>query len=186
MKPLNGTISSKAIIFTFILILAAAILLAAAFMEPKQPETGDWVPLNDAVKSAVAAIEAADTGEEDVKNKKDTEMIPEKEQEASAAGVDHRNEQDGKAALKEDTIVSTAPAAPIADAGMDDAAKLDINRATEAELDDLKGIGPSKAKAIIEDRERNGKFATVNDLLRVKGIGEKLLKGLEDSIVARP
>lgn len=186
MKPLTGTISSKAIIFASILILAAAILLAAAFMEPKQKETGDWVPLNDAVKSAFAAIDAADAGEEDVKNKKDTEMIPEKEQEASAAGVDHRNEPDGRAALKEDTIVSTAPAAPIADADMDDAAKLDINRATEAELDDLKGIGPSKAKAIIEDRERNGKFATVNDLLRVKGIGEKLLKGLEDSIVARP
>lgn len=186
MKPLTGTISSKAIIFASILILAAAILLAAAFMEPKQKETGDWVPLNDAVKSAVAAIDAADASEVDVKNKKDTEMIPDKEQEASAAVVDHRNEPDGKAALKEDTIVSTAPAAPIVDADMDDAAKLDINRATEAELDDLKGIGPSKAKAIIEDRERNGKFATVNDLLRVKGIGEKLLKGLEDSIVARP
>jgi len=186
VKPLTGTISSKAILFASILILAAVILLAAAFMEPKQTETGEWVPINEAVKSAVAAIDAADTGEEDVQNYSDTELIPEKQREASASSVDNQKVPNEEAALKDETIVSTAPITPITDAAMDDAAKLDINRATEAELDDLKGIGPSKAKAIIEDRERNGKFETVNDLLRVKGIGEKLLQGMEDSIVARP
>nr|WP_223285103.1 helix-hairpin-helix domain-containing protein [Paenibacillus sp. PL91] len=64
--------------------------------------------------------------------------------------------------------------------------KLDINRATAEELDALKGIGPAKAKAIVQDRDQNGKFNSVDDLLRVKGIGEKLLQGIEESIVARP
>jgi len=68
----------------------------------------------------------------------------------------------------------------------DEAGRLDLNRATAAELDELKGIGPSKAQAIIEDRERNGFFASVEDLLRVKGIGEKLLAGIKESVVTRP
>ncbi|MHA7962681.1 ComEA family DNA-binding protein [Paenibacillus sp. CAU 1782] len=62
--------------------------------------------------------------------------------------------------------------------------KLDINRATAAQLETLKGIGPSKAAAIVRDRELNGFFLSVDDLLRVKGIGEKLLSGLKESVVA--
>ncbi|MGO4372693.1 ComEA family DNA-binding protein [Paenibacillus sp. MCAF20] len=68
----------------------------------------------------------------------------------------------------------------------DQTGKLDINRATAEELDALKGIGPAKAQAIVDDREKNGPFATVNDLLRVRGIGEKLLAGMKEGIVARP
>lgn len=67
-----------------------------------------------------------------------------------------------------------------------DSGKLDINRATAEELDDLKGIGPAKAKAIVEDRDKNGRFTSVDDLRRVKGIGPKLLQGMKDSIVANP
>lgn len=70
------------------------------------------------------------------------------------------------------------------DAGAD--GRIDINRASAAELDALKGIGPAKAQAIVDDRERNGYFARVEDLLRVKGIGEKLLEGIKESVVARP
>ena len=61
----------------------------------------------------------------------------------------------------------------------------DINRATEAEWDELPGIGPAKARAIVEDRERNGPFRSVDDLLRVKGIGPKLLERIKDAIAAR-
>ncbi len=52
---------------------------------------------------------------------------------------------------------------------------IDINRASIEELSDLKGIGSKKAQAIIEYREIYGKFTSVNDLLNVKGIGEKVL-----------
>jgi competence protein ComEA len=61
----------------------------------------------------------------------------------------------------------------------------DINRATEAEWDELPGIGPSKARAIVEDRERNGPFRSIDDLARVKGIGPKLLERLREAIEAR-
>ena len=48
---------------------------------------------------------------------------------------------------------------------------VNINRASVAELDQLPGVGPSTARAIVEHRERHGPYATVDDLLAVRGIG---------------
>jgi competence protein ComEA len=48
---------------------------------------------------------------------------------------------------------------------------VDLNRATATDLDRLPGVGPATAKAIIDHRTRNGPFASVDDLLKVKGIG---------------
>lgn len=62
--------------------------------------------------------------------------------------------------------------------------KIDINTASVEQLQQLKGIGPSKAQAIVEDRERKGKFKRIEDIKRVKGIGEKLFAGIQESIVA--
>lgn len=59
---------------------------------------------------------------------------------------------------------------------------VNINTAGADELDALPGIGPATAQAIIEDREANGPFATVEDLMRVSGIGEKKFAKLEGSI----
>ena len=55
---------------------------------------------------------------------------------------------------------------------------LDLNRATEADLDALPGIGPSKAKAIIAHRDKIGGFRRVEQLLDVKGIGPKVFERL--------
>jgi competence protein ComEA len=51
-----------------------------------------------------------------------------------------------------------------------------INQAGVAELSTLKGIGLKKAQAIVEFRQQNGKFQLVEDLLKVKGIGENIIK----------
>jgi competence protein ComEA len=48
---------------------------------------------------------------------------------------------------------------------------LDLNTATAAQFDALPGVGPATAQAIVADRERNGPFRSVDDLLRVRGIG---------------
>ena len=51
--------------------------------------------------------------------------------------------------------------------------KVDINTADAATLESLSGIGEAKAKAIIEYREKNGKFKNLDDLSNVPGIGDK-------------
>ena len=60
---------------------------------------------------------------------------------------------------------------------------ININTATESELDSLPGIGPAKAKQIIKYREENGGFNAIEDLKNIKGIGEKAFQDLQDKII---
>lgn len=60
---------------------------------------------------------------------------------------------------------------------------LDVNRATVEELEFLPGIGPTTAAAIIEHRQRHGRFVTVAGLLEVPGIGPVKLAALAGLIV---
>ncbi|MDR2080571.1 MAG: helix-hairpin-helix domain-containing protein [Campylobacteraceae bacterium] len=55
-------------------------------------------------------------------------------------------------------------------------AKIDLNSADAETLASIKGVGEKKAEAIIEYREKNGKFTKIEDVLKVKGIGDKLLE----------
>jgi len=52
---------------------------------------------------------------------------------------------------------------------------LDINTATKADFVKVKGIGAKKAERIIAYREAHGKFASIDELKKVKGIGEKIV-----------
>jgi competence protein ComEA len=60
--------------------------------------------------------------------------------------------------------------------------KVNINIADESKLQTLTGIGPSKAAAIIEYRDTNGPFQTIEDLKSISGIGEKTFEKLKDQI----
>ena len=53
------------------------------------------------------------------------------------------------------------------------AAAVNLNTASKAELETVKGIGPQKAEAIVEYRKRNGPFKKVDDLKKVNGFGDK-------------
>ncbi|SUA19916.1 ComE1 [Neisseria meningitidis] len=59
-------------------------------------------------------------------------------------------------------------------------AAVNINAASQQELEALPGIGPAKAKAIAEYRAQNGAFKSVDDLTKVKGIGPAVLAKLKD------
>lgn len=60
--------------------------------------------------------------------------------------------------------------------------KININTATQEELQTLNGIGASTAAAIIEHRKLAGPFTNVNDLVEVKGIGDKKVAKLADQV----
>lgn len=62
------------------------------------------------------------------------------------------------------------------------AGPLNLNSATADDLDELPGIGPATASAIIEHRTRAGRFRSVDDLLDVPGIGEAKLERLRSLV----
>ncbi|WP_040241708.1 ComEA family DNA-binding protein [Chromohalobacter japonicus] len=64
----------------------------------------------------------------------------------------------------------------------DTSAPIDINQASAETLTQLPGIGDVKAQAIIEDRNANGPFASLDALTRVKGIGEGTVEDLDDRV----
>jgi len=61
-------------------------------------------------------------------------------------------------------------------------AAVNINTATPGELDGVKGIGPSKAQAIVDYRTKNGPFKSLDDLKNVKGFGEKSIAKLKGEL----
>ncbi len=76
------------------------------------------------------------------------------------------------------TVAATASAAPQAKktgaaATASAAAPVNLNTATQAQLETLPGVGAASAKRILEYRQKNGSFKKIEELMNVKGIGEK-------------
>lgn len=71
-----------------------------------------------------------------------------------------------------------------AGSGFSVAMEIDLNTADAETLCLLPGVGPEKAKAIIAERESNGRFSSVEDAARVPGIGEKTIASWQGLAVA--
>lgn len=80
-------------------------------------------------------------------------------------------------------VAAKAAPAVVAESTSSKAGKLNINSADELALQDhMIGIGAAKARAIVQYREENGPFSSVDDLLEVKGIGIKTLEKSRDQL----
>lgn len=81
--------------------------------------------------------------------------------------------------LGEDVPASFAAESP--DAGLEGGV-VDVNRASAEGLEELPGVGPATAKAIITERDRNGPFLSIGDLERVPGIGPAKLDAMREFV----
>jgi competence protein ComEA len=73
-------------------------------------------------------------------------------------------------------------AAPLSTGAATPGGAVNLNSATEAELEELPRVGPAMAKRIIDWRTKNGRFSAIEDLMSVTGIGQKTFDGLKDLI----
>ncbi|MFD2759480.1 helix-hairpin-helix domain-containing protein [Lentibacillus juripiscarius] len=87
--------------------------------------------------------------------------------------------QDEMVIMVPDDAENTNPSSAASGSGTE---KVRINYADQAAIEELNGIGPSKAQAIIQYREENGLFKTAEDLLDISGIGEKTLEAMKEDI----
>ena len=74
------------------------------------------------------------------------------------------------------------PGAPAEASGAAGAGLVNLNTATLGDLDSLPRIGPAIAQRILDWREENGRFTSIDDLLAVPGIGDKMIASLRDLV----
>jgi len=75
-----------------------------------------------------------------------------------------------------------APVGAAAGSAQQPGGKLNINSATESDFDTLPGIGPVLAQKIVAYRDQHGPFHTIQDLMKVSGVGPKKFDSLQDLI----
>ncbi|OXS62538.1 hypothetical protein B1A99_01365 [Cohnella sp. CIP 111063] len=200
----NNTFRMRKPIAAALFAIGAAVFCIALFGGSRQHPIAGWTPVNDSLKQAIDAL----TSEEGNASFLSTPLTPSAlptqapiqppthssspaspdvaaETSASASGVGSSSDAPGSppGLSEESPDASPAPPAePVKDAEEDSpavaAGTLDLNKATEADLDALPGIGPSKAKAIVAHRDKIGGFRRVDQLLDVKGIGPKVFERL--------
>lgn len=122
-------------------------------------ETGEYIRVSDAVKRAGGLREDADT---------------------TAINLAAKLEDGAKVYIpfegEEEQVSVGTP-----DSNTGESSLVNLNTATKEELQTLPGVGPSTADAIVEERDKK-KFSSIEDLMRVGGIGEKKFEKLKDKI----
>ena len=81
---------------------------------------------------------------------------------------------------------SQTPPAPSAPPPAPAPAPINLNTATAADLEKLPGVGPAVAARIIEHRQKNGPFKKIEDLMTIRGIGEKTFLRLKPLVTIVP
>ena len=121
-------------------------------------------PLEDGMKIHIP------TKEETEANKNNENMIDESYVTSSSGGVSSKEDTNSIQGSSKSTTSNE---------------KVNINTATQEELDTLPGIGPSIASKIIDYREQNGKFNSIEEIKEVSGIGDAKYEKIKDSITIK-
>ena len=85
----------------------------------------------------------------------------------------------------EDSYITTESGASIQETQTKTIQKVNINTASQQELETLTGVGPSIASKIVEYRKQNGLFKTIEDIKNVSGIGDNKFESFKDEICVK-
>ena len=106
---------------------------------------------------------------------------------AIASSVNETSPSDLTAVQEKESTTSmekviTSPEPPTLNEETQSQGLININKASLSELQNIPGIGEKKAGAIVDYRNQHGSFTKIDDLLNVKGIGEKMLEKMKPYI----
>ena len=170
--------------------------LARGAYESLEVKSKEMLPVNQ----GKTAEEKKEKQEENKKEKK--EENPEISKEERKEESKEESEEESKVGSEEESIVGSKAGSKAEigvdgektnkEAGIEDSQekiqqnreekKININAATEQELESLKGIGPATAKNIIRYREEYGGFSSIEEIKNVKRIGEKIFEKIKADI----
>ena len=118
---------------------------------------------------------------------KNENVLQEKDDEKNKSTTNNTNNTNNKNAKNVNHITKSSGTNVIVDGNNNDdeskSSKVNINTATQTELETLNGIGPSTASKIIKYRNEKGKFKKIEDIKNVSGIGEAKFKKIEADIM---
>lgn len=186
---------------TFLLFIGVAVGLASLYRDEVRSVAVGALQVQS-TEAARASDHEADGVESRVKQiesylaKKDTEYSQDLEAvvnlqsqlkaalESEAPSEDASNVTAAAPAPAASNIATPTPKTPTATStsSQTNSGKVRINSATAAELDSLPGIGLTYAQRIVDYRAEHGPFASVDDLLLVKGIGASMLSKIRDLV----
>lgn len=148
------------LLLLFILLMVIAAVVAVFSVQDRVDKDGQWTAVNDDMNRLLQ--ESADpNGRADHAN-----VSRQQESNPSASDVSSAEAQGNRNVSQED------PGRQL----------VNINLATVQELDFLPGIGPSKAKAILDYRSASGEFRSIEEIMEVKGIGPQIFGKIKSKI----
>ncbi|WP_070458712.1 helix-hairpin-helix domain-containing protein [Dermabacter sp. HMSC08H10] len=146
--------------------------VVGAVRQPKLVELPSHARVGDALEAAGGPTEDADLGRINL-----ARVVSDGEQ----VYVPREGEEIPSEIAGPATGVESSPSGPGAEAS-GDGALVNINTASESELDELPGVGPAIAARIVEHRTTNGPFSNIEQLQDVKGIGPAIFEELRERI----
>lgn len=155
----------------------ATVHVAGAVREPGVYRLRPGARVDDAVRRAGGPTSRADLSAVNLAAKAEDGrqvLVPERAPPAEGgggAGVAAGAASGGRGGAAGPAGAASAPGQPV-----------NLNTATAEQLDALDGIGPTLAQAILDFRDENGGFGSVEDLAQVPGIGEKRMASLRDQV----
>jgi competence protein ComEA len=141
-----------------------AVHVAGAVTHPGVVELHDGARVIDAVEAVGGALADADL---------DRLNLAAKVADGQRVYVAKAGQSDPGAVGGVGAVGDTTAGDPSATDGAGAGGKVNLNTATQAQLEELPGIGPTYAQSIVAERQRRGGFRSVNDLRSVRGIGDK-------------
>ena len=164
--------------------------LARGAYESLEVKSKEMLPVNQ----GKTAEEKKEKQEENKKEKKEEnpEISKEESKEESREESEEESKVGSKAESKAGSKAEIGVDGEKKEAGIEDSPekiqqnreekKININTATEQELESLKGIGPATAKNIIRYREEYGGFSSIEEIKNVKRIGDKIFEKIKEDI----
>ncbi|MEB3100735.1 ComEA family DNA-binding protein [Ferviditalea candida] len=192
---LNGERSIRTKLLLFILLMVVAAVAVVYSVRERANVDGQWMAVNDdmnrLLQESAKPISGDDqanvsgqrakgghpSGSADISAKAQTKRP---ETEANQAETQTNGPAEAKRTEAQGNQAETqGNRAPLQPPGEQ---LININLASLQELDLLPGIGPSKAKAIVDYRSANGEFRSIDEIMKVKGIGPQIFGKLKSRI----